>query len=454
MIIMKKIFIYIAVAGILPFAGCDKRLDLKNPQSIDATDAFSSDAKVKKVLTGNYAAMGDAAMFGGDVLWMSELMGSNGELNWVGTFPDPRQIWSKNMLINNSNAAATYAQAYRIIFNANNIIANAGVVATADQARVKAEAQFQRALAYFELIKFFGEKPFFAGSAATLKGVPLITSPGPTAPQDPSYLLPRASVDAVYQQIISDLTQAESALPHKNGVYANKSSAALALARVYLQQDNFTGARDAADRCINSATTNGFGLISSYPAAFNNSANTIEDLFSIQVNNQAGTNSCFTFFSTGTYGARDGDIEVTDAHYNKYSPSDARRTVFFSEAGAWRCGKWRDIYKNVKVMRLAEAYLTRAECNQRLSTTVGATPLQDVNLIRSRASLPPLLLVTLQNILDERELELAFEGQGIWDAKRLRQTVDGKAWNDNKMTFPIPLREMNVNPNLTQNPGY
>lgn len=451
---MKKAIIYIAAAGLTVLTGCDKKLELKNPQSIDASDAFSSDDKVKKVLTGNYAAMGAGSMFGGDILWMSELMGSNGELNWVGTFPDPRQIWSKNILINNSNVAATFSAAYRIIFNANNIIANIGVVTAADQARVKAEAQFQRALTYFELIKFYGEKPFFAGNAAALKGVPLIITPGPSAPQDAAYQLPRATVDAVYQQIISDLTQAEAGLPHKNGVYANKSSAALALARVYLQQDNFTGARDAADRCIASATANGFSLVGSYDAAFNNAANTVEDLFAIQVTNQAGTNSCFTYFSTGTYGARDGDIEVTTTHYNKYAANDTRRALFFFESGAWRCGKWRDVYKNVKIMRLAEAYLTRAECNRRLNTTIGATPDQDVNRTRTRAGLPALTNATLQQILDERELELAFEGQGLWDAKRLRLTVDGKAWNDNKMTFPMPLREMNVNPNLVQNPGY
>ena len=105
-------------------------------------------------------------------------------------------------------------------------------------------------------------------------------------------------------------------------------------------------------------------------------------------------------------------------------------------------------------MRLAEAFLIRAECNRRLGTVVGDTPDNDVNRIRLRAGLLPLVGATLQQILDERELELAFEGQGLWDAKRLRQTVDGKAWNDNKMTFPIPLRERNVNPALTQNPGY
>lgn len=452
---MKKISIYIALVGLVSMTACDKKLDLTNPQSIGAADAFSTSDKVKKVLVGNYASLGGAGLFGGSALWMSELMASGGDLNWVGTFPEPRQIWSKGILVSNSNVSATYTLAYRVIFNSNNILANIAVVTPADQAKVSAEAKFQRALAYFELIKYFGEKPFFAGNATTLKGVPLITAPGPTAPQDAAYLMPRSSVDAVYQQIIADLLAAETDLPAKNGFYANKPSASLALARVYLQQDKFAEARDAANRCITVATANGFSLVSSYSSAFNNSANTTEDLFAMQVTDQAGTNTCHTYFSTDTYGARDGDIEVTAAHYNKYSATDTRRSLFFFEYGEWRCGKWRDIYKNVKVMRLAEAYLTRAECNRRLSTTVGATPDADLQQTRGRAGLTPAIVgATLQQILDERELELAFEGQGLWDAKRLRLTVDGKAWDDPKMTFPIPLRERNVNPALDQNPGY
>ena len=308
-------------------------------------------------------------------------------------------------------------------------------------------------MVYFELVKYFHEKPFFAGSPGTLKGVPLITEPGPTAPQDPFYQLPRASVEEVYQQIIADFTDAETNLPADNGFYANKVSASLALARVYLQQDKFAEARDAANRCITVATANRF-LVGSFANAFNNTENTSEDLFAMQVTDQAGVNSCFTYFSTDTYGARDGDIEVTDVHYNKYDAADDRRDLFFFEAGAWRCGKWRDIYKNVKVMRLAEAYLTRAECNQRLGTIIGAPVDDDINIIRNRAGLTSLAGATLQQILDERELELAFEGQGIWDAKRLGLTVDGKAWNDSKMTFPIPQRERNVNPGLEQNPDY
>jgi hypothetical protein len=174
----------------------------------------------------------------------------------------------------------------------------------------------------------------------------------------------------------------------------------------------------------------------------------------MQVTLQAGTNSCFTFFSTATYGARDGDIEVNEKHMNKYEPGDRRKDLFFFESGAWRCGKWKLNYRNVKIMRLAEAYITRAECNARLGTSVGATVAADVKLIRDRAGLPELANPTLNDVLKERELELAFEGQGAWDAKRLRLTVDGLPWDSPKMTFPIPLRERNINPALEQNPGY
>jgi tetratricopeptide (TPR) repeat protein len=449
----KKLFYMLAVLAVLG-TGCDSKLELKNPQSIDGEDALDTDARVKKVLVGNYASFGSAALFGGDVLWMSELLASDAELNWVGTFPDPRMIWGKNMLTNNSNASATWSAAYRVIYNCNNILGAIGVVAAADQKRVAAEAKFLRGMAYFELVKYFGEKPFVAGNAASLKGVPLITAPGPSAPQSEEYKLARSSVQDGYTQVIKDLTEAETDLPAKNGVYANKEAAQLALARVYLQQADYSKALDAANRCITTATANGFALTSTYAAAFNTTANTVEDLFAMQHNAQAGTNSCFTYFSTGTYGARDGDIEVTPKHYNKYETGDQRRSLFFFESGAWRAGKWRDLYRNVKCMRLAEAYITRAECNSRLSSSVGATVDADVNRIRNRAGLASLTNATLAQVLNERELEIAFEGQGAWDAKRQKLTVDGKAWDDPKMTFPIPLREMNVNANLVQNPGY
>jgi hypothetical protein len=132
--------------------------------------------------------------------------------------------------------------------------------------------------------------------------------------------------------------------------------------------------------------------------------------------------------------------------------STSFNTAFYTKYGAFRTTKFRDLYKNVKVMRLAEMYLTRAEANFRLGTSVGDTPLNDINRIRRRAGVADLVAITdVNQIYLERRRELAFEGFGIHDARRFKRTVDGRPWNDLRLILWIPFREINANPNLEQN---
>ena len=63
-------------------------------------------------------------------------------------------------------------------------------------------------------------------------------------------------------------------------------------------------------------------------------------------------------------------------------------------------------------------------------------------------------LKTLDQILKERYLELAFEGHNLREKKRLKQNFGTVAWNSPTLIFPIPQREIDVNKNLTQNAGY
>ena len=116
--------------------------------------------------------------------------------------------------------------------------------------------------------------------------------------------------------------------------------------------------------------------------------------------------------------------------------------------------KYTNQYGNIHVIRLAEMYLIRAEANYRLGTSLGATPLDDINTIRGRAKASALTTVTLDDILLERRRELAFEGFLIHDIKRTKGNVGSLNWNSDKLVFPIPLREMQVNNKLVQNPGY
>ncbi len=101
-------------------------------------------------------------------------------------------------------------------------------------------------------------------------------------------------------------------------------------------------------------------------------------------------------------------------------------------------------------------YLVRAEANFRLGTAVGDAPVNDINKIRARAKLPLYAAtdLTLDKVLKERKLELAFEGFTLYDAKRLELSVGNLAWNSPNLVLPIPKREITVNSNLTQNTGY
>ena len=120
-------------------------------------------------------------------------------------------------------------------------------------------------------------------------------------------------------------------------------------------------------------------------------------------------------------------------------------------------GKWRELYKAIPVIRLAEMYLTRAEANFRKGgTPIGAnTPLEDVNIIRDRAGLADLgSIAGADVIVKERYLELAFEGERFYTVKRLKLTIGGNPYNDPKLILPIPQREIDLGNALPQNPGY
>ena len=440
-------------------SSCDDQLDFRPAQSVDQELALNSDANVKSVLIGAYSVVRLNTLYGGRLQLFSEMLAANREVRWEGTFNQPREIFNKQMFTNNTFITNTWSDAYRAINITNNVLSAIDIVDEADRNRVQGEALFLRGSMYFELVKLYG-LPYVAGNVSTNLGVPIVLQP--TRAITPESFVERASVEAVYQQILSDLTTAENLLPNTNGFLASKFVAAAQLSRVYLQMERFADARDASNRAIEISTTAGKRLIANYLSAFNTESDSEEDLFAIQVNTQDPVNDMFLYYSLPEFGARGGDVAILNAHINQYEATDQRLEQFFFSAGEFRTSKWRDQFRNVKVIRLAEMYLTRAEANFREGTAVGATALVDVNRIRTRVGLPSLTVLTIENILRERRLELAHEGQTIHDIKRTRGSVlDSSAdsniiysYDDPRMVFPIPQRDTDANPALVQNPGY
>lgn len=438
--------------------GCEKRLDITPYQSIAADKALQSEGDVLVTLIGAYDGAQNAATYGGDIMVLNELIGNSANINFTGTFAGLSDAYQTQMTSNNSFAAGTWISAYNTINRCNNVLSAVDKVTStpAKKSSVEGEALFLRASMYFELVRLYA-KTIGDGDAASNPGVPLVLKP--TSGISTSDYLPRATVKAVYDQVIADLTKAESLLPATNTIYATKWAAAAQLSRVHLMLKNYAAAGDAANRVI---TGSGKTLNPDFSKLWftfinNGGANPAEYLFSMTVTAQDGTNSLNTYFGrnigiAGTNGR--SDCKIKTAHIALYETGDVRKTFFALSGGNNYSRKHLDARGNVPIIRLAEMYLTRAEANFRNNTSVGAAPLSDVNLIRARAGLPALATLTLDDITKERYLELAFEGHNLHEAKRLQKSVGANAWNSAKLILPIPQREIDVNKSLVQNAGY
>lgn len=453
---MKKFrSIYLtALSTALLLTACNKQLDLKPFQQIQQDQAILTSTDVQITLVGAYNRLGLSDVYGGGVFFEPDLMATQSIIDWQGTFQDLSQMVAQTIPNDNGFVSSMWLASYQAINQANNVLANIDKADAAQQNRMEGEAKFIRALVYFNLVEMYG-KSYNDGSPATNLGVPIVLTP--TTVVDESSKVSRATVEAVYQQVITDLTDAKAKLPASNSFYANKYSASAILARVYLQKGDYQNAAIEANTVI---ASDAFELVDDYTQEFPYPAqvhvdNTSEDIFAVQVTTQQGTNALNTYYGSPDDSGR-GDIIVRENFLNEFDADDERLGIYtYDSDDIPRVGKFSNVYGNIRVIRLAEMYLIRAEANFRRGTFLGATPTADINVIRSRAGLADLGTVTLANILRERRLELAFEGGFfLHDAKRLQQPVGALPYNSPKLVFPIPLREINANSNLKQNEGY
>tara|TARA_R110000751_G_scaffold185526_1_gene291989 strand:- start:206 stop:943 length:738 start_codon:yes stop_codon:yes gene_type:complete len=243
-------------------------------------------------------------------------------------------------------------------------------------------------------------------------------------------------------------------LPVTNTIFATKYAAQALRARVYLQMQNYAGARDAANDVI---VNSGARLAPNFASAFNNDANSVEDLFDFQVTNQTGDSDFITFYASQDNGGRGGDIVLNQAYFNLFdSQSDQRaQLTYIGDYGDDLTGKYTNQFANIPLIRLAEMYLIRAEGNIMTNSNVGASPEDDINALRLRSGASTVSApLTQEDILLERQLELAFEGFLLHDLKRTQSDVDGLPYNDPSLVLPIPQTEMDTNNLIEQNPTY
>ncbi|MEN7550892.1 RagB/SusD family nutrient uptake outer membrane protein [Rapidithrix thailandica] len=485
--IYKVHIMSLVVAGtMLLLTACDSQLDIKPRQLIKTEEVLVDEGNLQLVLISAYTGLKGTfgtneagELYGGDFNFFSELLASTGEVTWVGSFDQQKELINKAVLVNNSRVRDSWIRAYDVM-NSLNIVLKYLDLAKSPESKASLEGQALalRGLIYFDLVRFWGT-PYQASDSEY--GVPLVLTP--TEKVEDIEFVPRNTVHEVYGQVVEDLLKAKQLLEgfDKNDVFISSYAVSAILSRVYLQQGEFQKAAEEANRVIgfNVDGKNIYKLMDSPLKAFNNESNSTEDVFALQLNSVSTSgenNAGLTTHYARLNGHGRGDMRISQSHIDLYEDGDLRGGVvdnladeavianvdqmFYIGVGGQNDGgiqtsKYGDGSRNISIIRLAEMYLTRAEANFEAGTNIGASPLEDINVIRERAGLDPLAgPLTREMIHKERHLELAWEGFTLHDMKRWKENIGSLAYDAPELILPIPEREIEANENLKQLPHY
>ncbi|MCL1669635.1 RagB/SusD family nutrient uptake outer membrane protein [Elizabethkingia ursingii] len=239
---MKKIFISFITLTVL--VGCN--ID-RTPYNSKESDVVLGDATgLRSITLGNYALLKGDASGGGffnNLYRVGEYGGDNIDVS--GTTTDQFfYYYNYRSIKNNGRSNIIWNNGYKAIVGANRAIIKFAEGKDAETDQLLGENYFLRAYVYFSLVNVFG-KPYNQG--ASNLGVPLKLS------DDVNDLPARATVGAIYDQVVKDLQKAEQLMTvDKGNVYASKEAAQALLSRVYLYMENNDKTIEYADKVINS----------------------------------------------------------------------------------------------------------------------------------------------------------------------------------------------------------
>src|SRR4051812_24686015 len=245
---MKKQFSLIALLTIL-ITSCKKDFIELAPISTVSVDVlYKTDKDFQDAVTGCYSAL----QVQYQNFWIfGDLRGDDSKHE----IPSNVILFSTdNFTLSNESSLLkdTWQNYYKVINRANTVldkITNADPAVVKNKTRYTAEAKFLRALAYFDLVRIFGDVPMITTAISVQDG----------------YITGREKTDKIYDEvIIKDLQEAENNLPVKyTGTdvgRATKGAAKSLLGKVYLTRKDFV----KAESKLAEVTTMGYALLPNY----------------------------------------------------------------------------------------------------------------------------------------------------------------------------------------------
>ncbi len=387
----------------------------------------------------------------------------------------------------NASIQETWTMHYKAISIANIALSRIPAIQMDPVLRTRLvnEAHFLRGLLYFDMVRMFGKIPL------------VLQETEPLTPEP-------ATVDAIYAQVINDLVAAEdlpdSYNPGAGRGRATKGAAKAILAKVYLTLGKW---QECSDKCKEIITSNQYALWADFADVFKiANRGGKEAIFSVGFGDAGGA---IIFWEVGQFNVRLLPPELsaegvqnaqgwqlpTQNLYDSYDAGDRRRAVTFiteidnpngsvTTIRPYIQKYWDKVAEptgngstnDYPVIRYADVLLMYAEASNELGNSAEAHTY--INMVRKRArfdgtvdrnTVPDYVNLSQQEfrdaVLKERRLEFVAEGQRWFDLVRTKtlETLvpvakPGITPAPKNYLYPIPQREIDLNPKLVQNPGF
>ena len=484
---LKYNLIAIALLG-FSFSSCSDFLE-QNPQTdLSENDFYKTADDILSAVNGAYSSLQEGDIYGNWYVF-GEIPSDNTRNQLSGSVTTQNEFDQFYIDTQNSMIANFWKAAYKVINRTNTILGRIdGIEINTELAnRYKLECKFIRALMYFNLVRVYGDVPL------VLKEISI----------SESYDILREPKENVYNQIIADLKEAQD-LPVSYSTAedgrATQGAAKALLANVYMTLHKYAEAETILAEIINSVR---YSLLENTPGSLNIDGyknvfspvnhNSKEGIFEIQflkggygegsnyANNFAPENSGTNVVAVGGTGGN--NIPEMDI-YNAYEEGDLRRDFSMSlgyydnrKNNEWVESRYvckfmdvpyqnNDASNNYPVIRYADVILMYAEALNQNGKTAEAC--KYLNMTRRRGfgyqttETSPVDLHTTDKaqfalmVEQERRVELAFENHRWFDLIRTGRAVEvmrskGFSLNETNLICPIPQKQIDVNPKLTQN---
>jgi hypothetical protein len=461
-------FLILMTAAVIGISSCKKELDQQPTDVFSEANAFLTLADVQLGANEAYGRFGTYA----NNMYISALVADEAKLgadnSGQGALTYRYQYASDNT--SGGDVISAWGGYYTIIDQVNRVLPKISTVtATAGEEPrrniIKGQMLALRGIAHFNLLQLYCKNY----DPADARGVPVMLTSNPLA--KPS----RNTMGEVMSQIEADLTEAKNLLPAVTpgdftDTVMNRVNVAAFQARIALYKKDYDQAITYATEVI----TSGVRPLASgnqFAAIWTDDANN-EVLFRIRYATSSSIGGLWTTTGGNIY------IAPSDKLVGSYAANDIRLSAYIGTNGSGnkyvnkfftssRGGRVVDM----KVCRMAEMYLIRAEANARKASPDITSATADLNTLRSNR-IPAYTNVTFPSatslidaIMTERFKELAFEGFRFWDLKRNNLSVDrlssdaSAAWQtlpsgNYRFVLPIPNGELLANSNMVQNDNY